>query len=135
MDATARILVLLLVLLVCEMAASLIGAQAKQVVNPQCQWFGEAPACDGECPAGWTEKRRSKTGDGHKCFTGSKVYCCNFQETCVPEKAAGWDPSAKRTTEDGTIECQECVRWGDDCVRGGPPRFNTVCASYKWVTI
>jgi hypothetical protein len=112
---------------------ALTGAEAKQVVNPRCEWFGTAPACDGECPAGWTEKKRNNHGDGAQCLSGSKVYCCDFQEYCVPEIAAGWKPGATRTTEEGIIECQECTRWGDDCKRDGPPRFNTVCAHYKWV--
>jgi hypothetical protein len=112
--------------------ASSTSADAKMVVNAVCKWFGTAPACSGQCPNGWTEKRRSKTGDGQRCFTGSKAYCCDFQEHCVPEVAAGWKPGAKRTRDDGVIECQQCTRWGDDCERGGSPRFNTACAHYVW---
>ena len=51
----------------------------------------------------------------------------------MPEEAPGWQPGAQRTTDEGIIECQECDRWGDDCVRGGQPHFNTACAHYKWV--
>jgi hypothetical protein len=109
------------------------GVTAKNVVDPRCEWFGEAPFCDGECPAGWTERKRNKRGDGNKCATGSKVYCCDFQERCVPERAPGWKPGTTRVTDEGIVECQECRRWGDDCRRGGEPRFNAVCAHYEWV--
>jgi hypothetical protein len=102
------------------------------VVNAICQWFGKAPFCAGRCPNGWTEKRRSKTDNGQSCVTGSKAYCCDLQEHCVPESDPSWHPGAKRTRDDGIIECQVCTRWGDDCQRGGQPRFNTACAHYNW---
>jgi hypothetical protein len=105
--------------------------EAKRVVNATCQWFGTAPACDGECPAGWTEKRHSKTEGGQPCVFGSRVYCCDFQERCVPDYDRTWDPQAKRTRPDGVIECQSCKRYGEDCkFKGG---FNTACAYYEWV--
>ncbi len=108
-------------------AAATFGAEAKMVVDPKCQWFGTRPLCAGKCPKDWTQKKRES------CTTGSRVYCCDFQEKCVPEVAAGWKPGATRTRDDGVIECQQCKRWGDDCRRGGHSRFNTACANYEWV--
>lgn len=107
-------------------------ASARMVVNNVCRWFGEGPFCGGQCPGGWTAKRRSKTGDGSYCVTGSKVYCCDQKEYCVPDTAPGWRMGAQRTRNDGVIECQRCTKWGDDCRRGGAPSFNTACAHYVW---
>lgn len=43
----------------------------------RCEWFGDAPFCDGECPAKWIKKETSDWGDSkHKCRTGKKVKCC-----------------------------------------------------------
>ena len=39
------------------------------------KWYGTAPFCNGKCPAGWTEVSRDKSGDGNRCWTGSKAYC------------------------------------------------------------
>lgn len=39
------------------------------------KWYGTAPFCRGKCPAGWTEVSRDNSGDGHRCWTGSKAYC------------------------------------------------------------
>ena len=39
------------------------------------RWYGTAPFCNGKCPAGWVEVSRDKSGDGHRCWTGSKAYC------------------------------------------------------------
>lgn len=41
-----------------------------------CQWFGTAPFCDGECPVGWFEAMRNVSGDGNACRRGTKAYCC-----------------------------------------------------------
>lgn len=34
------------------------------------------PACNGECRPGYTLTKRDKSGDGNKCVTGTKAYCC-----------------------------------------------------------
>jgi hypothetical protein len=141
MPATPRGLgaaALMAMLLVSFVAAvSLPGpTQAKKVTPAVCNWYGTAPACDGECPAGWTEKRRSQRGDGEKCLSGSKVLCCDFQEYCVPDKpAAGWDPNARKVEDQVQVTltlCQVCTNWGDDCKGGN--RFQTICTSYRWET-
>ncbi len=41
-----------------------------------CKWFGTAPFCRGSCPPGYNQRIRSQRGDGKKCVSGSKVYCC-----------------------------------------------------------
>jgi len=46
-------------------------AEAKRVTPAVCDWFGTAPLCAGECPAGWTQTKRS----GNDCVTGSKARC------------------------------------------------------------
>ena len=117
------------------MTGVLSCADARMVTRNVCQWFGTGPACAGECPAGWTQSRRSSSGDsefGAQCTFGSKAYCCDFREYCVPDNDPSWHPGAQRTLDDGTIECQVCNVWGDDCVRGGGPRFQTACSHYIW---
>ena len=46
----------------------------------KCEWFGTATFCEGECPKGWKEMLRSKSGDGKQCWTGSKAYCCEYRK-------------------------------------------------------
>lgn len=41
-----------------------------------CKWFGTAVFCEAWCPGGWEYQRKSKRGDGKKCWTGEKYYCC-----------------------------------------------------------
>lgn len=48
------------------------------LAEDQCEWFGTSPLCDGECPGGWRYVRRSNEGDGKKCWTGEKKYCCKW---------------------------------------------------------
>jgi len=42
----------------------------------KCYWDGEAPFCGGRCPHGFYTKARDKYGDGKKCWSGEKHYCC-----------------------------------------------------------
>merc|ERR1712110_1204491 len=44
--------------------------------NDNCMWFGTAPFCRGECPAGTKLVRYDGSGDGVTCLTGYKAYCC-----------------------------------------------------------
>lgn len=48
-----------------------------------CLWEGRAPACNGECRAGYTLAKRDKAGDGKKCVTGTKAYCCLTRDVIV----------------------------------------------------
>lgn len=55
-----------------------------QVATAQtCVWYGTAPACNGACPAGFTLAQRDKEGDGRKCVTGTKAYCCLTSVTTI----------------------------------------------------
>ncbi|KAJ7022344.1 hypothetical protein C8F04DRAFT_1138236 [Mycena alexandri] len=43
-----------------------------------CQWYGTAPFCSGECPSGKYQVGASDdAGDGSTCGTGCKVFCCD----------------------------------------------------------
>ncbi|KAF8905724.1 hypothetical protein CPB84DRAFT_1771049, partial [Gymnopilus junonius] len=44
--------------------------------SEDCHWKGTAPFCEGSCEEGYTTERRDIFGDGHRCITGFKVYCC-----------------------------------------------------------
>jgi hypothetical protein len=44
--------------------------------NAGCVWRGTAPFCEGECMPGEDRSGVSKTGDGERCVSGSKVLCC-----------------------------------------------------------
>ncbi|EIE80831.1 hypothetical protein RO3G_05536 [Rhizopus delemar RA 99-880] len=60
-----------------------------KLVNATCQYFGTAPICEGECPAGWeyrfsasysnryADGTESLPGFGASCWKGEKVYCCD----------------------------------------------------------
>ena len=39
-------------------------------------WYGTAPVCEGECPAGTVQVTTDDFGDGFKCYSGNKVFCC-----------------------------------------------------------
>ena len=52
-----------------------------------CRWEGTAPACNGECDPGYTLVKRGKEGDGKKCITGTKAYCCKTSEIRTDGKA------------------------------------------------
>jgi hypothetical protein len=41
-----------------------------------CVWIGTAPFCKGSCPRGFYSKRVDVRGDGAKCVSGLKSYCC-----------------------------------------------------------
>ena len=41
-----------------------------------CTWVGTAPFCKGSCPAGFKARLSDVRGDGAKCVTGLKFYCC-----------------------------------------------------------
>lgn len=49
--------------------------------NPQafgaCYWQGTAPFCNpGDCPPGFYAQKVDPNGDGSRCWSGLKVYCC-----------------------------------------------------------
>jgi hypothetical protein len=57
-----------------------VAGEAKE----ECQWFGTAPLCDGECPNGWRLKDFSAKGCiGTWGVSGTKVLCCKIPAKCV----------------------------------------------------
>lgn len=54
----------------------LVPANAAADRVETCKWHGTAPVCKGSCPLGHHEKLRNVRGDGKKCASGSKAYCC-----------------------------------------------------------
>lgn len=57
-----------------------VGHVAPPAAAQSCGWFGTGPVCAGSCPAGMTEYQRS----GEGCTTGTRAYCCRFQESKAP---------------------------------------------------
>jgi len=57
----------------------------------KCKWFGTATLCNGECPKGSKEMMRSESGDGKKCRTGSKAYCCEYLWYCSRLAGGKWN--------------------------------------------
>lgn len=53
------------------------------MATAQCLWEGKAPACNGECRSGYTLTLRDKEGDGNKCLTGTKAYCCKTSDVII----------------------------------------------------
>lgn len=49
-------------------------------------WYGTAPFCNGQCPAGQTQIATSPTGNGARCWTGQKVLCRDPQPLCTPRQ-------------------------------------------------
>jgi hypothetical protein len=66
---------------------SLITASSTGKSSKTCIWEGKAPACNGKCRAGYTKIKTSKKGDGKKCITGTKAYCCKTADVQVFGKA------------------------------------------------
>jgi len=61
---------------------------AEQTPEANCYWAGSAPFCSGTCPVGYREQNKDKKGDGSKCWSGYKAYCCrdNVVPTSAPAK-------------------------------------------------
>ena len=51
-----------------------IGASA------ECYWAGSSPFCNAECKTGFKGCYTDPKGDGLKCLTGVKIFCCNAGE-------------------------------------------------------
>src|SRR5262249_48354826 len=74
--------------LVCCAATLVLAGEALMLVlassppaaaQGECEWFGTAPFCNGECPSGYSD-----TGQRQACTTGHKVKCCRIQ--CGPKQ-------------------------------------------------
>jgi hypothetical protein len=66
--------------------------QRPQLVVKVCQWRGDAPFCNGDCPDGWSKEWNASddfhsknvpapgAGNfGQSCLTGTKALCCRLQ--------------------------------------------------------
>lgn len=76
-----------------------MGGGGLQGASLECQWFGTAPFCEGECPVDWTNTQQRKYANvneapsglkdsfGAECWSGQKVWCCKdrFWEIHRPE--------------------------------------------------
>jgi len=58
-------------------------ARAAAAETNTCLWEGRAPLCNGACRQGYELMKRDKAGDGDKCVTGTKAYCCLVHETVI----------------------------------------------------
>lgn len=50
--------------------------ELRRAKSKKCYWAGTAPFCMGVCRPGDVLVRRSAFGDGARCWTGTKAYCC-----------------------------------------------------------
>ena len=82
----------LLVGLLASVSLSFIAAPAAQA---KCVWEGKAPACNGKCKTGFKYIRSDKSGDGNKCVTGTKAYCCPDTMVIVRGKAPACNGECK----------------------------------------
>lgn len=67
----------------CLSLLACLAAPPAPAVADTCLWEGKAPACNGECRAGYTLVKRDKEGDGKKCVTGTKAYCCLTSDVII----------------------------------------------------
>ena len=65
---------------------ALLATPAAAAPN-KCSWEGTAPMCNARCPSGFKVMKRDKKGDGKKCVTGTKVFCCPANITTIRGKA------------------------------------------------
>jgi hypothetical protein len=78
-------LVALIVLALAVCAAGAANAQKWPADAEECRWFGTAPLCDGECPAGWRIENYSGAGCvGTWGISGTKAFCCKIKPKCGP---------------------------------------------------
>jgi len=68
---------------VTQLSMLLLSGYSTQVAADTCLWEGKAPACNGECRPGYTLAKRDKRGDGKKCVTGTKAYCCKSSDVII----------------------------------------------------
>lgn len=52
------------------------GLQDGSTIQGHCYWDGTSPFCAGGCPQGYIDCRTDTWGDGARCWTGYKKYCC-----------------------------------------------------------
>ncbi len=100
--------------LVFAFAAFFMAGEA--LAKKSCDWFGKAPFCNGKCPSGFKKIKTGKKGDGKKCATGKKAYCCRAAEIVV----RGTAPLCNGRCKKGEIKVgtQKTGPKGKKCVTG-----------------
>ena len=81
-----------------------------------CMWKGNAPACNGKCPAGFTMVKKDKKGIGTLCVSGWKAYCCSSDDIVIRGRA----PTCNGICQPGetTIGYQKKGANGNKCLTG-----------------
>jgi hypothetical protein len=82
-DRKSREFVLSKVAVTVASALAVLGFSSQLPAAKADTWRGTAPFCDGNCRPGEQELQRSKTGDGARCVTGTKVLCRNSDPSCL----------------------------------------------------
>ncbi|KAF9485014.1 hypothetical protein BDN70DRAFT_927809 [Pholiota conissans] len=62
----------------------------------RCYWSGTAPLCLGYCGAGYVEVKRDASGDGMRCWAGTKALCCRALKAPPPGHGHGHGPTRRR---------------------------------------
>ena len=94
----------------------LVGTSVQATDKDPCRWEGKAPACNGKCDAGFTLIKKNKTGDGKKCVTGTKAYCCLTSSIHIVGKAPFC--SGKCPVGEETLGYQKEGKNGKKCETG-----------------
>ena len=112
-----------MIFMVTGFAGVLLVGAADKAASDACHWEGTAPICSGKCAPGYTQTKTSKTGDGKKCSTGHKAYCCFTSAIHIVGKA----PFCKGRCPTGeeTVGYQKQGENGNTCVTGSA----AICAS------
>jgi hypothetical protein len=105
-----------MVLRVMGFAGVLLVGGAAHAANNACRWEGTAPFCDGKCDSGYTQTKTSKVGDGKKCTTGHKVYCCLTASIHIVGKAPFCN--GRCPTGEVTVSYQKQGENGQQCITG-----------------
>lgn len=80
-------------------SALVLTANVSTVLAKVCVWEGKAPICNGKCRPGYTRITGSKRGDGKKCLSGKKAYCCKTSELIIRGTAPFCNGKCKKNEE------------------------------------
>jgi hypothetical protein len=94
----------------------LLGTGYSAQAEGPCFWEGKAPLCNGDCNPGYTLTRRDDKGDGDKCVTGTKAYCCKTSEIRIEGTAPLCNGKCKVGEE--TLGPSDYGPNGKNCVTG-----------------
>jgi len=82
-----------------SLSVFLLTGYSAQSIAETCIWEGKAPACNGDCRSGYTLAKRDKEGDGNKCVTGTKAYCCKTSDIIIRGTAPACNGKCKEGEE------------------------------------